>query len=388
MADVKTHRVGIIMNGVTGRMGTNQHLMRSIVEIIKQGGVKIGENEVIMPDCVLCGRRPDALQELCERSGVEKWSTDVEALINDPSYDVYFDAQTTDRRVDWVTRALNAGKHEYCEQPTATPKEEAYELYDLATEKGLKSGVVQDKLWLPGFLSLKKLIDEGFFGEILSVMGNFGYWVFEGEPGGQPPQRPSWNYRKEDGGGIMIDMVCHFRYILSNLFGNIKCLNAIGSTLVKQRWDEKDKPYKCTADDISMTTFEMDSGVIAHINASWATRVRRDDLLVLQVDGTKGSAVVGLRDCLVQSAADTPRPVWNPDVPQPIDFYEGWKSVDPDVEYDNAFKIQWEMFLRHLVCDEPFMWNLLEGAKGVQLAELSQQSWAKRSWIEIPELEA
>ncbi len=393
MADVKTHKIGIMMNGVTGRMGTNQHLMRSLLAIIKQGGVKVGPNEVIVPDVMLCGslsdpRNPKALEELSASSGIEKWSTDVEGLLENPDYPIYFDSQATTRRFEWVSKALEAGKHVYCEKPTAVNTEDAYQLYRTAKEKGVKNGVVQDKLWLPGFLKLQKLIEEGFFGEILSVCGDFGYWVFEGEPGGQPSQRPSWNYRKEDGGGMIIDMVCHYRYVIANIFGPIKSVNCLASTLVKQRWDEKGDPYKCTADDAAFSTFELENGIIVHINSSWATRVRRDDLFVLQVDGTKGSAVVGLRNCLVQSAADTPRPVWNPDIDQEIDFYEGWKQVPGEDHYENAFKIQWEMFLKHVVLDAPFKWSLLEGAKGVQLADLAIESSKKRSWVDVQELEA
>ena len=390
MAGVKTHRVGIMMNGVTGRMGTNQHLIRSILEIIKQGGVKVSDTEVIMPDVMLCGypRNPRALEDLAKKTGLEKWSTDVEGLLVDPDYPVYFDSQLTTRRYEWVKKAIEAGKHIYCEKPTATTTEKAYELYKIAKEKGVKNGVVQDKLWLPGFLKLQKLIDDGFFGEILSVMGDFGYWVFDGKPGGKAMQRPSWNYRKEDGGGMIIDMVCHYHYVISNIFGSIKSVSAHASTLIKQRWDEKSEPYKCTADDLAMTTFELDNGIIVHINSSWATRVRRDDLFVLQVDGTNGSAVVGLRDCLIQSAADTPRPLWNPDIDQPVKFYEGWTPVQPDAQYENAFKVQWEMFLKHIALDEPFRWDLLEAAKGVQLANLALESSSKRAWVDVPELEA
>ncbi len=393
MAEVKRHKVGIIMNGVTGRMGTNQHLMRSILEIIKQGGVKVGDNEVIMPDPILVGslsdpRNPKALEELCAKTGLEKWSTDVEGTLENPDYPIYFDSQSTTRRLGWVSKALEAGKDVYCEKPTATNVEDAYKLYQLAKAKGVKHGVVQDKLWLPGFLKLRKLIQEGFFGEILSVRGEFGYWVFQGEPGGQPPQRPSWNYRKEDGGGMILDMLCHYRYVIANIFGPIKSVSCLAATHIKQRWDEAGKPYKCTADDAAYATFELENGIICHIDSGWMFRVRRDDLFVLQVDGTKGSAIVGLRNCLVQSADETPRPLWNPDIDQPIDFFAGWKPVEGEDHYDNAFKVQWELFLKHVVKDEPFKWGLLEGAKGVQLAEMAIKSWRQRCWLDIPELKA
>jgi predicted dehydrogenase len=382
---IRTHNIGIIMNGVTGRMGTNQHLMRSIMAIIQQGGLIIGESEVIMPNPILVGRNPAKLERLAAMSGVARWTTDLDKALADPNDTIYFDAQTTDRRVEAVKKAIAAGKHVYCEKPTATNTAEALELYKLAKAAGVKNGVVQDKLWLPGLLKLKMLIDSGFFGRILSVRGEFGYWVFEGDT--IPAQRPSWNYRKADGGGIIIDMLCHFRYVLDNLFGNVQAVSCLGATHIDKRWDENGKPYTSTADDAAYSTFELAGGVIAQINASWCVRVRRDDLLVLQVDGTKGSAVAGLRHCWAQSYAATPRPTWNPDVDSPINFYDGWQQIPSHQNYENAFKIEWELFLRHVVKGEPFRWTLLEGAKGVQLAEAGHESWKQRKWVAIPGLE-
>jgi predicted dehydrogenase len=303
----------------------------------------------------------------------------------DPKNSVYFDAQTTDRRVTAVKQAIAAGKHVYCEKPAATTSAEALEMYRLGQQAGLKNGVVQDKLWLPGFVKLKALRDQGFFGRILSVRGEFGYWVFEGDT--VPCQRPSWNYRKEDGGGIILDMLCHFRYVLDNLFGNVQAVSCLGATHVPKRWDEAGKPYTVTADDSVYSTFQLEGDIIAHINASWCVRVRRDDLFVLQVDGTKGSAVAGLRECLMQSADTAPRPVWNPDVPSPINFYDNWQPVSEPKTFDNAFKVQWELFLRHVVKGEPFRWTLQEGAKGIQLAEKAQESWTRRAWVNVPKLE-
>ncbi len=380
------HKIGIILNGVTGRMGTNQHLMRSIVAIIKQGGVKVGDSETILPEPILVGRNPAKLERLAAESGAARWTTNLDEALADPHYTIYFDAQTTDRRAPAVRKAIAAGKHVYCEKPTATTAEEALELYRLAKQAGVKNGVVQDKLWLPGMLKLKALRESGFFGRILSVRGEFGYWVFEGDK--VPAQRPSWNYRKEDGGGIIIDMLCHFRYVLDNLFGDVKAVSCTAATDIPERWDENGRPYACTAEDSAYATFDIQGGIIAHINASWCVRVRRDDLFVLQVDGTKGSAVAGLRKCRVQSYADTPRPVWNPDVDNPLDFYDGWQEVGQEQEFDNAFKVEWELFLRHVVKNEPFRWTLLEGAKGVQLAEKGIESWHERRWIDLPNLEA
>ena len=383
---MKTHRIGIILNGVTGRMGTNQHFIRSILAIMKQGGVRISDGETLMPDPILVGRNEAKLAKLAAMGEGVAYTTDLDAVLADARYSVYFDAQTTGRRADAVQRAIAAGKHVYCEKPTAVSTEAAHEIYRLAKAAGVKHGVVQDKLWLPGLVKLKTLIDSGFFGEILSVRGEFGYWVYEGDV--ITPQRPSWNYRKEDDGGIIVDMLCHWRYVLDNLFGKVRSVSCLGATHVKQRWDENGQPYACTADDSAYATFELENGVVAHFNSSWCVRVRRDDLLTLQVDGTKGSAVAGLRDCLVQHSSATPRCTWNPDIDSPVRFEEGWNRVPNYQAFDNAFKIQWELFLRHVALDEPFPWGLLEGAKGVQLAEKGIESWQKRAWVDVEELPA
>jgi predicted dehydrogenase len=379
-----THRIGIIMNGVTGRMGTNQHLIRSLDAIIKQGGLRIAADEVIMPDPILVGRNDSKLRDLCARTSATRWTTDLDAALANPDDSVYFDAQTTGRRAEGVRKAVAAGKHIYCEKPIAVDSRTALELQQLCQKAGVKNGVVQDKLWLASFVKLKRLIESGFFGRILSVRGEFGYWVFEGHS--IPPQRPSWNYRKEDDGGIIVDMLCHWQYVLENLFGKPKALSCLGATHIPERIDETGKPYRCTADDSAYATFELEGGIIAHFNSSWTVRVRRDDLLTVQVDGEKGSAVCGLRDVWIQHYGNTPRPVWNPDIPQPIDFHDGWSKVPDQETYDNAFKIQWELFLKHIVRDEPFPWDLLSGAKGVQFAELGIQSWRERRWIDVPPL--
>jgi predicted dehydrogenase len=381
---MKVHKIGVIMNGVTGRMGTNQHLIRSLAAIISQGGVKVSDNAVIMPELVLVGRNENKLKALAERTQVERWTTNMEEVLSDDRYQIYFDAQTTGRRADAIKKAVAAGKHVYCEKPIATSTDIALDLYRECEEAGVKHGVVQDKLWLPGMLKLKRLIENDFFGEILSVRGDFGYWVFEGHT--VPAQRPSWNYRKEDDGGIIVDMLCHWRYVLDNIFGSVKGVFCLGATHIAERIDENGKPYNCTADDAAYSIFELEGGVIAQFNSSWTTRVRRDDLLTLHVDGTKGSAVVGLRDCWTQHYGNTPKPVWNPDIPNPIDFREGWTKVPEQEDFDNAFKAQWELFLKHVVLDTPFPWNLMEGAKGVQLAELGLESWEKKTWIRIPNL--
>ena len=381
---MNTFTLGIIMNGVTGRMGTNQHLLRSIVPIIRQGGVRVGD-DTILPEPLLVGRNKAKLESLAKTAGVARWTTDLDAALSDSRLTVYFDAQTTLQRASGVTKAIAAGKHIYCEKPTATGTAEALELHRLARARGVKHGVVQDKLWLPGLMKLADLKARRFFGRILSVRGEFGYWVYEGDL--IPSQRPSWNYRTEEGGGIVTDMLCHWRYVLDNIIGPVKSVSCLAATHIPKRWDENHRAYECTADDSSYATFELEGGIIAHFNSSWDVRVRRDDLLTLQVDGTMGSAVAGLRDCWIQPYGATPRPVWNPDIPNPIDFFATWQKVPEQRQYDNAFKVQWELFLRHVAVDEPFPWSLLEGAKGVQLAEKGLESSRKRCWVDLPDLE-
>jgi predicted dehydrogenase len=381
---VTTHTVGIVMNGVTGRMGLNQHLRRSILAIVQQGGVRLSDNETIMPRALLVGRNSSKLEAISAECGGLPWTTDLDAALANPEYSVYFDAQTTDRRADAMRQAIAAGKHVYCEKPVAGSLESALDLWKLAEKAGVKHGVVQDKLWLPGLLKLETLKQSGFFGRILSVRGEFGYWVFEGDT--VAAQRPSWNYRKEDGGGIIMDMLCHWRYVLDNLFGAVKAVSCLGATHIPKRWNEAGEAYDCTAEDAAYATFELEGGIVAHFNSSWCVRVRRDDLLTIQVEGAEGSAVAGLRHCWIQPYGATPRPVWNPDIESPLNYFDGWRKVPEQDTFDNAFKREWELFLRHLVKGDSFRWGLLEGAKGVQLAEKGLESWRKRAWVDIPDL--
>ena len=379
---MSTETIGIIMNGVTGRMGTNQHLVRSILAIREQGGVTLEDGTILMPDPILTGRNEEKLKALAEKHGVEKYTTDLDSVLADDYYQIFFDASGTPYRIGFLEKAIAAGKHIYCEKPTAVLSSEAYRIAEVAEAAGVKNGTVQDKLWLPGIQAYKQLKDAGFFGEILSVRGEFGYWVFTGHDEDQPAQRPSWNYRNEDGGGIIIDMHCHWRYVVDNLFGEITDVFTHAATHLPERIGEDGQPYKCTADDAAYALFKTKTGVICQFNSSWDVRVRRDDLFTMQVDGTKGSAIVGLRKCWAQSLENTPRPIWNPDVDSPIDFNADWEVVDPG-PCDNAFKIQWEIFLKHVARDEPFPWTLREGAKGVDLAEKSLESHDKGAWVKV-----
>jgi predicted dehydrogenase len=380
-----TKRLGIVMHGVTGRMGMNQHLIRSIVAIRREGGVRLANGDRVMPDPILVGRNAEKLAALANAHGVARWTTDLDAALANDDDTVFFDAATTQMRPALLSRAIGAGRHIYCEKPVATNLNEALDIARQAKAASVKHGVVQDKLFLPGLRKLKLLIDAGFFGRILSVRGEFGYWVFEGDL--QPAQRPSWNYRAEDGGGIILDMICHWRYVLDNIFGEVRSVSCLGATHIPERWDESGRKYAATADDAAYATFELAGGIVAQINSSWTTRVRRDDLVTFHVDGTHGSAVAGLGDVVTQSRVNTPKPVWDPDVKQPIDFFAGWQAVPDYAFFDNGFKAQWEAFIRHVAEDAPFKWDLAEGAKGVQLVECALKSWKERRWIDVPPLE-
>ena len=379
------HRLGIIMNGVTGRMGTNQHLIRSILKIMEQGGVVLADGSRVMPDPILVGRNADKVAALAKAHGVERWTADLDAAIADPNDALFFDSASTNLRAELLRQAIAAGKHIYCEKPVAATLADSLDVYRRAQAAGIKHGVVQDKIFLPGLRKMKRLVDEGFFGRLLSVKIDFGYWVFEGD--WRPTQRPSWNYRKADGGGVILDMMPHWRYVLDGVFGKVKSVTCIGRVNFDRRWDEDGEPYDADADDASYAMVELENGAVAQIFASWCTRVRKDDLVTFHADGVMGAAVAGLTRCFVQDREATPSPVWNPDEPQTIDFFGTWSEYGADMEFDNGFKLEWEMFIRSLYEKEPFQWDLLEGAKGVQLAELAAQSWAERRWFDVPGLE-
>ena len=402
--------VGIVMNGVTGRMGRNQHLERSILAIRRQGGLELGGGEVLWPEPVLVGRDAARLRALAEAAGLSRWTTDLDDALADPENRVYFDAQVTAARTPAMRAAIAAGKHVYCEKPTAETLADALALARAAEAAGVAHGVVQDKLFLPGLRKLRRVIDDGALGRLLAVRAEAGYWVFEGDR--QPAQRPSWNYRQEDGGGIVLDMLPHWRYVLDHLFGEVRAVSCHAVTHLPERWDEAGRRYAVTAEDAAYTAYRLEGGVVATINASWATRVYRDDLVAFQVDGTEGSAVAGLRSCRVQHRATTPRPIWNPDDPAATDYRGGWAEVPEHEPYDNGFKVQWEGFLRHAFGAERateagaagggttgeglgatnarprYPHDLREGAKGVQLAELALASWREGRWLEVPELPA
>jgi predicted dehydrogenase len=383
---VATRTLGIVMHGVTGRMGLNQHLVRSILAIRKQGGVALPNGDRAVPDPILVGRNPEKVAALAREHGVERHTSDLDAALDNPSDTIFFDAGTTQMRAELLTRAIEAGKHVYCEKPVADTLDKALRLARLAKSKNsIKHGVVQDKLFLPGLRKMKFLRDAGFFGRLLSVRCEFGYWVFEGD-WGQPAQRPSWNYKKAEGGGIILDMLCHWRYVLDHVFAPVQAVSCLGANHIQSRVDEQGRQYRADVDDAAYATFQLEGGVVAQFNSSWCVRVRRDDLVTFQADGTHGSAMAGLTRCWTQARVNTPRPVWNPDEPQKLDFYAQWDEVPDTTQYDNGFKVQWEDFIRHVCADTEWRHDLVEAAKGVQLAELGLRSWRERRWVDVPEL--
>jgi len=374
--------IGVLLNGVTGRMGYRQHLLRSVLAIREQGGVELPDGTRVQLEPILAGRNATKLKELADRHGLTAWTTDVGSALDDVR--IYFDAQLTSAREPSVRAAIAAGKHVYAEKPLADTLPAALELAGLARDAGICHGVVHDKLFLPGLRKLRRLIEGGFFGRILSVRGEFGYWVFEGD--WQEAQRPSWNYRAEDGGGIVLDMFCHWNYVLENLFGSVRAVTAKAVTHIPRRWDEQGEAYAATADDAAYGIFELESGAIAQINSSWSTRVFRDELVEFQVDGTEGSAVAGLRRCRVQHRSATPKPVWNPDLPATEPFRDQWQEVPDNAEFDNGFKAQWEEFVRDVVAGRPHRYDFFSAARGLQLAEAGLTSSAEGRRVELKPL--
>jgi predicted dehydrogenase len=373
----------IAMNGVTGRMGYRQHLLRSILPL-RDSGLVLDDGSQVDVEPILVGRNADKLAEIARQHGIEHWTTDLAAVIADPTVDVYFDAQVTSRRVEALSAAIKAGKHVYTEKPTAETLTEAVELARVAENAVVIAGVVHDKIYLPGLVKLRRLVDEGFFGRILSMRGEFGYWVFEGD--GQPAQRPSWNYRAEDGGGITVDMFSHWNYVMESILGKVEAVTAKAVTHIPTRWDEANQPYDATADDAAYAIFELAGGVVAQINSSWTVRVYRDELVEFQVDGTHGSAVAGLRRCVAQHRSHTPKPVWNPDLPLTQSFRDQWLEVPDNADLDNGFKLQWEEYLRDVMAGRPHRFGLLSAARGVQLAELALRSSAEGRRMAVPEI--
>ncbi|NHI15703.1 Gfo/Idh/MocA family protein [Microbacterium excoecariae] len=372
------------MNGVSGRMGYRQHLVRSILAIRDAGGFELTDGTKVTVRPLLVGRSEAKLAEIAAEHGIEDYTTDLDAALADPKWEIYGDFLVTKARSAALRKAIAAGKTIYTEKPTAESLEESLEIAQLAKDAGVKAGVVHDKLYLPGLQKLKRLIDSGFFGRILSVRGEFGYWVFEGD--WQDAQRPSWNYRTEDGGGIIVDMFPHWNYVLENLFGEVESVYAHASTHIPERWDEAGEKYTATAEDAAYGIFELPGGAIAQINSSWTTRVDRDELVQFHVDGTHGSAVVGLFGAKIQERNATPKPVWNPDLEDQIDYDATWQKLPTNDVFLNGFRQQWQEFLTSYVLGTDYPFDLLAGARGVQLAEAGLESSRTGAKVALPAL--
>jgi predicted dehydrogenase len=376
-------RISVVIDGATGRLGTTQHL-KALLAMRAEGGLPLASGDLLMPEPVLLGRNPEKLAALAAASGGLKWSLDRDACLADPATDVYFDATATGGRPARLAAAIAAGKHVYTEKPLAESLEQALSLARQAHRAGVKTGIVQDKLFLPGLKKLRRLYDSGYFGRVLSVRLDFGWWVFDGEL--IPSQRPSWNYRRAGGGGLILDMFAHWRYVFDRLLGPIAAVSCREMTAQPRRIDEVGKPYDVDVEDHAFAIFELDGGAIAQIASSWASRVKRDDLLQIQVDGTRGSAVCGLHRCFIQPLTATPRPFFDPERPQSAVFDDEWQEMLTLDPFKNSYREGWELFLRHVAEDAPFPSPLLEGAKGVQLAEACHQSHRERRWIELAKL--
>jgi predicted dehydrogenase len=375
--------IGIVVEGATGRLGTTQHL-RSLMAIRSEGGLLLGDGNRLVPEPMLVGRNPAKLAALAAENGGLNWSTDRDACLADPDIAIYFDATATGGRPARAGAALAAGKHVYLEKPIAETVADALDLARRAEYAGLKNGVVQDKLFLPGLTKLRKLYHADFFGRVLSIRLDFGWWVFDGEL--HPAQRPSWNYRRATGGGLILDMFAHWRYIFDRLLGEIKAVSCRHTTALPKRRDEGGQWYGVDVEDSAFATFELAGGVLAQVTSSWASRVKREDLLQIQVDGTLGSAVCGLHRCFVQPLVTTPKPFFDAERPQAMVFDEQWQEMPNIGPFRSSYRAGWEMFLKHVAEEAPFPSPLLEGAKGVQLAEACYQSHRERRWIDLPAL--
>ena len=375
--------IGIIVNGATGRIASTQHLANALVPIRAEGGLTDGADRIV-PRLLLVGRNAERLVEIARAHGIDRWTSDLDDALAQPGFSVFFDAAATKQRVLALTKAIAADKHIYSEKPVAPSFAEGLALLRAARSRRLKHGAVEDKILLPGLQKLLGLAKQGYFGRITGFALEFGWWVFDGLE--RPSQRPSWNYQRSGGGGLTSDMYPHWRYLIEGILGPIHKVTAAAMTAIPERVDELGHRYRVDVDDTAITLAELASGAVGTIRCSWATRVRRDDLLTLQVDGTGGSAIAGLHRCWTQSATDTPaiRHI-NPTVDIGADYRGGWKEVTTAGTYANPYRVGWEYFIRHVVSDAPFVSDLSAGIRDVQLAEACCRSVSEQKWITLEE---
>ncbi|RYJ01250.1 MAG: Gfo/Idh/MocA family oxidoreductase [Acetobacteraceae bacterium] len=380
-----TRRIGIIMHGATSRIGTTQHLMNSLLPIRAEGGLPLANGDRLMPDPILVGRTADKLEALAKRLGVTRWTTDLDAALANPEDELFFECAFGGGRPELARRALAAGKHIYLEKPVAETLAEVVTLRADAEAAGRKHAVMQDKIHLPGLAKLKTVLNLGSLGKLLSMKLEFGWWVFDGEH--IPAQRTSWNYKKSTGGGLVLDMFPHWRYVIDHLFGAPTALTCHMRTAQPKRWDEQHRPYDVDVEDEARAILEFPGGVVGEIFSSWATRIRRDDMLVVTAEGTQGSAVATLQQCWTQSLANTPKPVFPVQAPQTMDFRSQWAEVPDMVPFKNSYRQAWELYLRHIAEDAPNTASLAQAARGLQLIEACHESHNARRWVDLPALE-
>jgi predicted dehydrogenase len=376
-------RIGIVFFGATGELAARQHLP-ALMAIRDEGGLALKDGTMLMPDVVLVGRDPDKLAAAAAQTGFTRTSTDLDAALASPTERLFFDAAPSGLRVAAMHRAIAAGKHVYCEKPVAGSTAEALALHASAQAAGIKAGTVQDKLFLPGFKALLGLRQQGFFGRVLEVRIEMGRWIFDGFD--QPGQRPSWNYRKRDGGGLILDMFPHWRYMIDALAGEITSVSATSRTFIPRRVDERGAEYDVDVEDSVFATLELAEGGIVSINSSWTTRARREFPIQVQIDGSLASAVAGPFGCWTQRLAEAPGGAISAALPQGGSFFDGWTAAPVNATAVNSYRAGWELFLRHVAEDGPFPYSLLQGAKGVQLAQAAYLSKAERRWVNLPPL--
>ena len=375
--------IGIILHGGTGRIGSTQHLKNALAPIRHEGGLAMGDIRVV-PRVILVGRDKERLAAIARENGGLEWTTDLDAALSDPAYEVLFDAAATHQRKATLAKGIAAGKHIYAEKPVATSVAEGRALLAAISARGLKHGAVEDKQYLPGMRRLKALAQAGFFGRVVGFRLEFGWWVFDGLE--ERCQRPSWNYRKAGGGGLMLDMYSHFRYLIEGMLGPIRRVVTSAATAAPERVDETGMRYAVDVEDQATTLVELASGATGAVIASWATRVRRDDLMTFQIDGTKGSAIAGLHRCHMQSLADTPRvAAFNPMVDLAIDYRARWQEAPAAEPNLNSYRVGWEDFLRHLVADAPMRSDFAAGIRDVAFAEACGRSARENGWVGFDE---
>jgi predicted dehydrogenase len=383
LATGRQRRLGVIVSGATGGLVAHQHLP-ALLAIRREGGVPLANGDRAVPDLLLVGRDASKVARTAISAGIERWTDDLDTALSSNEHQVFFDATATALRSALVSRALAAGKHVYCEKPLASTLADAMALVRMAAERRLCNGVVQDKILMPGMRKLKRLKEQGFFGRILEVRLEFSRWIFDGAT--RPAQRPTWNYRKRDGGGLILDMFPHWRYLIEHLAGGVRTVSCTARTQIPRRYDERGQRYDVDVEDAAFAHLELDGGAIASVNSSWTSRIRREDVITIQIDGTHGSAVAGLHDCYTQTDAATPKVAITVDERQPQSFHEQWQAIPDDATWQNSYRAGWDMFIRHVLIGTPFPSPFLEGAKGVQLAELSHLSNRERRWVEVPPL--